>query len=79
MSNQRHGRVTELFLEAVKLAPEERKDFLDEACADDPQLRAEVESLVARDQGPTAVDEPLTDAFTDFGPQPHKKNPDAGR
>jgi serine/threonine protein kinase/tetratricopeptide (TPR) repeat protein len=46
MSSQ-HQRAKDLFLEALDRAPAERGAFLAEACQDDPQLRAEVESLLA--------------------------------
>jgi Tol biopolymer transport system component len=42
-------RVQSLFLEAVELSPEERARFLDSACADDSEIRREVESLLTHD------------------------------
>src|SRR5262245_9468758 len=40
-------RANDLFLKALELrSAEERRRFLDEACAQDPALRAEVESLL---------------------------------
>ena len=47
MSGQIHERVKSLFAEAIELAPEERKAFLDVACGDDPELRDQVDALVA--------------------------------
>jgi serine/threonine protein kinase/tetratricopeptide (TPR) repeat protein len=44
-------RIETLFLQAVELAPAERQQFLDSACKDDPRLRAEVDSLLAKDGG----------------------------
>lgn len=68
-------RVEELFNAAVELAPSERRRFLDSACAGDPGLRAEVESLLAHDQSPTgflrspvqrpASDEPIPEDSRD--------------
>ena len=49
MSSQRHDRVRDLFLEAGRLDPEERAAFLELECAADPELRAEVESLLDHD------------------------------
>ena len=43
-------RVQQLFLSAADLAAGERGRFLDSACANDPELRAEVESLLSADQ-----------------------------
>ena len=49
MSPARWQRVKSLFHEAVEYGPRARADFLDEACANDPEVRIEVESLLARD------------------------------
>src|SRR5580704_17163759 len=49
MSNARWQRIEDLFQRAVELAPGERSAMLDEACAGDPSLRGEVESLLAHD------------------------------
>src|SRR5579884_1596890 len=40
-------RVMEIFTEASSVAAGERSTFLDRTCGDDPELRAEVESLLA--------------------------------
>jgi tetratricopeptide (TPR) repeat protein/serine/threonine-protein kinase RIO1 len=48
MSSERFQRAAELFEQARELAASERADLLDEACADDQALRAEVESLLKR-------------------------------
>ncbi len=40
-------RLEELYLAAAELAPEEREPFLDEACRGNPELRREVEKLLA--------------------------------
>src|SRR5215469_13524600 len=42
-------RVQDVFLEALELAPEERAAFLEAACADDEEMRREVESLLIHD------------------------------
>ena len=49
MSERPGDRVQELFDQAVGLPPSQRAAFLEAACADDPDLRAEVESLLASD------------------------------
>jgi serine/threonine-protein kinase len=41
------AKIQEIFQSAVELAPEERRGFLNESCRDNPELRAEVESLLA--------------------------------
>lgn len=51
MIADRWQRLKELFNAVVELGPAERTTFLDEACRDDPKLRAEVEALVAVDTG----------------------------
>lgn len=47
MDKERWDRVGTLFSRAVSLGPEERHDFLDEACGDDKTLRQELESLLS--------------------------------
>jgi len=47
MSSSRWQRIEELFHAALERDPQTRKAFLDEACARDPDLRREVESLLA--------------------------------
>lgn len=49
MTPERWNQINALFLEAVKLAPADRPVFLDQACAADPELRSEVERLLAAD------------------------------
>ncbi len=49
MSRERHQRLGELFSRARRLPPGERAAFLNEACGDDPELRAEVVSLLEDD------------------------------
>jgi serine/threonine protein kinase/tetratricopeptide (TPR) repeat protein len=46
MTTHSWERVKELLHQAMQLAPEQRAGFLDEACASDAALRAEVESLL---------------------------------
>lgn len=46
MDESRWRRLRELFEAAQRLAPEEREAFLDEACAGEPEIRREVESLL---------------------------------
>ncbi len=46
-SPERWRRLQRLFREALDLAPEDRPDYLEEACPDDPGLGAEVEALLA--------------------------------
>ena len=55
MTTPRWQRIEDLFQRAVELAPGERSAMLDEACAGDPSLRGEIESLLAYDfeEGPT--------------------------
>src|SRR2546423_1548103 len=47
MSSERWRQVDGLLQAALDLAPEKRRAFLDKACASDPTLRGEVESLIA--------------------------------
>jgi eukaryotic-like serine/threonine-protein kinase len=51
MNNQRWQRVDEIFQTAIELPPELRVAFLEEACSDDPMLRAKVEAMIKADDG----------------------------
>src|SRR5215468_8763258 len=54
MDSDRWRRLEHVYDAALARAPSERSRFLAEACADDPLLQAEVESLLA--QEPAAKD-----------------------
>ena len=53
-SQHRHQEVKNLFLAACELEEDRREAFLDQACADDPELRWELESLL-RYHSPTTI------------------------
>ena len=46
MKPERLQKIDQVFQSALDLAPQRRPRFLDEACAADPDLRREVESLL---------------------------------
>jgi eukaryotic-like serine/threonine-protein kinase len=50
MNSERWRRIEDLLHEALEKAPNERRSFLDSVCAHDPDLRGEVESLLAYEQ-----------------------------
>jgi serine/threonine-protein kinase len=50
MDSERFRRVKAIFHDALEKKPEELAAFLDEACKDDPELRAEVETLLSADE-----------------------------
>jgi serine/threonine protein kinase/tetratricopeptide (TPR) repeat protein len=50
MTAEHWERVKDLLHQAMQLAPEQRARFLDEACASETALRAEVESLLLADE-----------------------------
>ena len=47
MTPERWEQINRLYLAALEVAEQERSSFLYQACADDGELRAEVESLLA--------------------------------
>ena len=55
MPDDRWHRIEDLFHRAADLAPGERERFLDSECAGDPELREEVQSLLAADVGSEGV------------------------
>ena len=64
MSTDPLDRLERLFQAAIMHSPEERAAFLDAACADEPTLRTELESLLRADE---AADQ---DEFLDEGDSP---------
>jgi len=74
MTPERWQKVNELFTKAADLEHGERETFLDQACADDQILRAEVESLLASDsRGLNVLERPAVELaaplLTDERPQ----------
>jgi serine/threonine-protein kinase len=62
-----HGeRVTAVFEAAVLLEPAERLSFVREACADDPALQRQVESMLADVDQPVMIDRPVDEAIADL-------------
>src|SRR5580704_10063589 len=69
--NARWQQVEGLFLAAVELAPNDRAAFLDEHCDGDPELRAEIESLVqSADMAPEFLDRPILDSVKKIAEEP---------
>jgi serine/threonine protein kinase/tetratricopeptide (TPR) repeat protein/TolB-like protein len=56
MTTENWAQLKTVFSHAAGLAPEKRAAYLDEACAGKPDLRAEVERLLAADPEPETVD-----------------------
>ncbi len=56
MDSNRYSRVHEIFTEAFSLEGPEQAAYLDEACAGDPELRTEVDSLL--DFGRQGIEDP---------------------
>ena len=69
-SRVRWATIERIFHAALERPPDQRAAFLDEACADDPTLRHEVESLLAADDGTAAAPAPASgwgDALAELG------------
>jgi len=67
MEDQKAGeweRIREILDSALKLRPDQRQPYLDEACAGDPALRSEVESLIAASEQPAFLDRDLLPSLT---------------
>ncbi|NNM24586.1 MAG: hypothetical protein HKO59_01150, partial [Phycisphaerales bacterium] len=52
MTPEEFQRVDAVFQRAVGLSPGERPRYLDDTCADEPRVRAEVEALLEQDAAP---------------------------
>ncbi len=82
MNAQRYALVKTLFIEAIQRSGEERDAYLGEACADDIELRHEVESLLAHHSEETILHdtqagEDTTEAFV--GTKGRPASPQFGR
>jgi len=66
------SRIAELLSEALERDGESRTAFLDEACAQNPSLRAELESLLAAHQAGGAVDAVAGALASLTQPEPHE-------
>jgi serine/threonine protein kinase/Tfp pilus assembly protein PilF len=60
MTPQRRRQVEEIFLAALDRTPEEREQFLSEACANDVGLQREVETLLSQREGGSLLMKPLS-------------------
>jgi serine/threonine protein kinase len=59
MSPEQWGQLKELFRTAIECEPPQRAAYLDQACASDPVLREEIESLLAsHDEAETFIETP---------------------
>jgi serine/threonine protein kinase/tetratricopeptide (TPR) repeat protein len=52
MNEQRHQKIKQVFGQAYASPPDQRQALLDQECSGDPELRREVESLLAHAQSP---------------------------
>ena len=57
---ERYQKVKEVFSHACGLSDDERAAYLGHACADDPELRAEVEALLEHDQQSLPIRAPVS-------------------
>jgi eukaryotic-like serine/threonine-protein kinase len=62
MTPERHARVSEVFAAVVERPRAERAALLDQLCADDSDLRRQVERLLGHDQRPAVLDTPIETA-----------------
>ena len=58
MNRNEWQQVKEIFDAALKLAPDERRKFLDENCDEDKTLRGEVENLLASFKDDSFMEQP---------------------
>ena len=58
MDPSRWKQIEELYHTALEHEPGDRAAFLTEACAEDGELRREVESLLGQERGKTPLDHP---------------------
>src|SRR5882672_1683249 len=67
MTPERWQQLKQIFHSALERNPAERSAFLSVACADDPTLRSEVESLIAsHDQAGDSIEAMAVEAATEM-------------
>jgi len=67
MTPERWQHLKQIFQSALERKPAERSAFLNRACADDPALRSEVESLIAsHDQAGDSIEAMAAEAATEM-------------
>ena len=67
MTPERWQQVKQIFQSAIERPPAERAGFISNACADDPQLRSEVESLISSsDQAGDSIQAIAAEAATEM-------------
>src|ERR671913_576262 len=67
MTPERWQQLKQIFQSALERNPAERSAFLSQACADDPALRGEVESLIAsHDQAGDSIEAMAAGAATEM-------------
>src|SRR6059058_2208233 len=67
MTPERWQQLKQIFQSALERNPAERSAFLNQACADDPALRSEVESLISsHDQAGDSIEAMAAEAATEM-------------
>ena len=67
MTPERWQQLKQIFQSALERNPAERSEFLSQACADDPALRSEVESLISsHDQAGDSIEAMAVEAATEM-------------
>jgi len=67
MTPERWQQLKQIFQSALERNPAERSAFLSQACADDPALRSEVESLISsHDQAGDSIEAMAAEAATEM-------------
>jgi len=62
MKSERLEQIDQIFQSALDLLPEERSDFLNQACMGDAELRAEIDSLLlAHDRAGEFIEDSASD------------------
>src|SRR5688500_126691 len=67
MTPERWQQLKQIFQSALERNPAERSAFLNQACADDPALRSEVESLISyHDRAGDSIEAMAAEAATEM-------------
>ena len=79
MTEDQWQKITSLFEAALDVKPEERRNFLAEACQGDKEMQQEVESLMTEhEQAGHFLEEPILDSVSDPTGEPERYDGSAG-
>ena len=66
MNSERWEQIARLYEQVLDEEPSARRAFVDRACGGDPDMRREIEALLAEEDEPGLIDRPVWSAASDL-------------